>query len=73
MPLGAGWTIAEWPDDDAMLDQLVAITAPENAAELQRRSALRGQRWRTSGGRRCRRERLYDDLRRTACCGAVGC
>ena len=61
---GAGWTIAKWPDDDAMLDQLVAITAPDNAAELERRSAL--ARAALEGERRSALPpgTLYDDLRR---------
>jgi GT2 family glycosyltransferase len=37
---GAGWTISGWPSLDLMLDQLMVLTAPENAAELQRRSRL---------------------------------
>jgi hypothetical protein len=37
---GAGWTMDGWPSADAILDQLMALTAPENAAELTRRSRL---------------------------------
>jgi GT2 family glycosyltransferase/glycosyltransferase involved in cell wall biosynthesis len=37
---GAGWIMDGWPDPDAILDQFMALTAPENAAELQRRGQL---------------------------------
>ena len=33
---GAGWIMEGWPDADAVLDQLVALTAPENRTELER-------------------------------------
>jgi glycosyltransferase involved in cell wall biosynthesis len=31
---GAGWTIDNWPDVDAMLDQLVRITSPESRDDV---------------------------------------
>lgn len=37
---GAGWVMHGWPDADAMLDQLMELTAPENAAERERRGGL---------------------------------
>jgi len=37
---GAGWLMEGWPDADAILDQLMALTAPENAPELERRARL---------------------------------
>jgi glycosyltransferase involved in cell wall biosynthesis/GT2 family glycosyltransferase len=36
----AGWVLDDWPNIDAALDQLMSVTAPENAAELARRSRL---------------------------------
>ncbi len=47
---GAGWVMRGWPDADAMLDQLMELTAPENAPELSRRAGL-------GKGDRCRRGR----------------
>jgi glycosyltransferase involved in cell wall biosynthesis len=37
---GAGWVMRGWPDTDATLDQLMELTAPENAPELERRAGL---------------------------------
>jgi glycosyltransferase involved in cell wall biosynthesis len=37
---GAGWVMHGWPDTDAMLDQLMALTAPESASERERRGDL---------------------------------
>jgi len=37
---GAGWIMNGWPDTDAVLDQLLLLTAPENAPELERRGRL---------------------------------
>ena len=37
---GAGWIMDGWPDADAILDQLIALTAPENRPELERRAKL---------------------------------
>jgi len=37
---GAGWIMDGWPDPDAILDQCMALTAPENTAELRRRGRL---------------------------------
>jgi O-antigen biosynthesis protein len=37
---GAGWVMEGWPDADSMLDQLVALTAPEHGDELARRAQL---------------------------------
>ena len=37
---GAGWIMRSFPDADAMLDQLLELTAPEHALELQRRADL---------------------------------
>ena len=34
----AGWIMDGWPDADSILDQLCALTAPENGAELERKS-----------------------------------
>jgi len=61
---GAGWTIAQWPDYDAMLDQLVALTAPDDAVELRRRSLV--ARTALDDERRAALPpgTLYDDLRR---------
>jgi glycosyltransferase involved in cell wall biosynthesis len=37
---GAGWIMRGFPDIDAMLDQLLELTAPEHAQELKRRGDL---------------------------------
>jgi O-antigen biosynthesis protein len=37
---GAGWVMDGWPDADSMLDQLMALTAPEHGDELARKSQL---------------------------------
>jgi glycosyltransferase involved in cell wall biosynthesis len=37
---GAGWIMRGFPDADAMLDQLLELTAPEHAAELKRRGDI---------------------------------
>ncbi|MCC6194318.1 MAG: glycosyltransferase [Burkholderiales bacterium] len=37
---GAGWLIDAWPEVDALLDQLMSLTAPENAMALAKRSQL---------------------------------
>ena len=37
---GAGWTMDGWPSIDAMLDQIMLLTAPENRSELERRARL---------------------------------
>src|SRR5439155_22133145 len=37
---GAGWVMSGWPDADAVLDQILLLTAPENAEELGRRGRL---------------------------------
>jgi len=60
---GAGWTIAQWPDDDAMLDQLVALTAPENAAELRRRASVARTALEDERRAALPPGTLYDDLR----------
>jgi O-antigen biosynthesis protein len=37
---GAGWIMEGWPDADAILDQLMALTAPEHRDELQRKAQM---------------------------------
>ena len=37
---GAGWIMDGWPNPDLLLDQLMAITAPDNRGELERRARL---------------------------------
>ena len=37
---GAGWIMDGWPSADSILDQLMALTAPENRGELERKSQL---------------------------------
>jgi O-antigen biosynthesis protein len=37
---GAGWVMDGWPDADSMLDQLMALTAPEHGDELARKAQL---------------------------------
>lgn len=37
---GAGWIMENWQDEDRILDQILSIRAPENAAEFSRRAAL---------------------------------
>jgi GT2 family glycosyltransferase/glycosyltransferase involved in cell wall biosynthesis len=37
---GAGWIMDGWPNTDAILDQLMALTAPGNREELARRAQL---------------------------------
>ena len=37
---GAGWIMDGWPNADAILDQLMALTAPENREELARKVQL---------------------------------
>ena len=37
---GAGWIMHGWPDTDAVLDQLLTLTAPGNVPELERRGRL---------------------------------
>ena len=32
---GAGWIASEWEDDDALLDRIMAILAPESADEFE--------------------------------------
>ncbi len=43
---GAGWIMDGWPDPDAILDQFMALTAPENAAELAAKGTAREKRGR---------------------------
>lgn len=57
---GAGWLIEKWPDLDALLDQLVSLTAPESRAELARRTAL--ARAAFHGQQRMRAADPYADL-----------
>jgi glycosyltransferase involved in cell wall biosynthesis len=40
---GAGWTIDRWPDIDALLDQVVDVTAPKNRAMLAHTARLARQ------------------------------
>jgi O-antigen biosynthesis protein len=35
---GAGWIMSGWPDTDAILDQLMALTSPESSDELARKT-----------------------------------
>jgi GT2 family glycosyltransferase len=37
---GAGWIMDGWPDADSILDQLMALTAPERGDELGRKAQL---------------------------------
>jgi len=37
---GGGWIMSGWPDTDAVLDQMLVLTATENAPELERRGRL---------------------------------
>jgi GT2 family glycosyltransferase/glycosyltransferase involved in cell wall biosynthesis len=37
---GAGWIMPGWPDADAILDQLLELTAPDNRVELTHRAQL---------------------------------
>lgn len=37
---GAGWIMDDWQDEDRILDQILGICAPENAAEFARRAEL---------------------------------
>ena len=59
---GAGWLIDAWPDVDALLDQIMAVTAPESAAALSEKARL--ARAADDGGAddRRRAHALYRDL-----------
>lgn len=37
---GAGWIMNDWQDEDKILDQIMAICAPENAADFTQRATL---------------------------------
>jgi O-antigen biosynthesis protein len=37
---GAGWVMNGWPNADSILDQLMALTAPEHKEELERKAQL---------------------------------
>jgi hypothetical protein len=40
---GAGWIMADWQDEDRILDQILDILSPENAADFAQRTALTNQ------------------------------
>jgi len=37
---GAGWIMEDWQNEDRIIDQILSVCAPENAAEFARRAAL---------------------------------
>ncbi len=59
---GAGWTMDGFPNVDAMLDQIMALTAPENAKELESRSRLAAAVYRDAGPAGAAAGDLYRDL-----------